>query len=246
MKFVVGDIHGEITKLRQLVHKIEKYPVDRLIFIGDCLDKGENSKQTLQFLAELSGKYQCDFILGDHEYAWMKFINYGEYQEFILKYGGKTTMRDFEISKLDSQLVYKKIYSPFSDFFNRLKKFVILDRYIVSHSGINPILLDKDNLDQLDEKEFIFQRHTFIETKKLIGGKRFIFGHTAFSAPWYDGYKIAVDTGAVYSEMAPLTAFETEEEFFLDNLGLKKYLVDFDISVRPDIIHQGADIKDNE
>lgn len=246
MKFVVGDIHGEITKLKQLMGNIEKYPIDRLIFIGDCLDKGENSKETLQFLDELSDKYQCDFILGDHEYAWLKFINTGEYREFILKYGGKTTMKDFGISKLSPQLAHKKIYSPFRDFFSRLKKFVILDHYIVSHSGINPIFENNDNLDQLDEKEFIFQRNTFIETKRLIRGKRFIFGHTAFTDPWYDGYKIAIDTGAVYSKISPLTAFETEEEFFIDNFGLRKRLVDFDISVRPDIIHQDGVNKDNE
>lgn len=240
---MVGDIHGEITKLKQLVGNIEKYPVERLIFIGDCLDKGENSKNTLQFLNELSGKYQCDFILGDHEYTWLKFINSGEYREFILKYGGKVTMRDFGISKLDPQLAYKKLYSPFKEFFDRLKKFVILENYIVSHSGINPILADNDNWEQLDEKEFIFQRNEFIGMKRLIKNKKFIFGHTAFTAPWYDDYKIAIDTGAVYSKIAPLTAFEIEEEFFINNIGLRQDLVDFDISANPDIIYQEGENK---
>lgn len=246
MKFVVGDIHGEITKLKQLVVNIERYPVERLVFIGDCLDKGENSKETLQFLNELSGKYQCDFVLGDHEYTWMKFINSGEYREFILKYGGKATIRDFGISKLDPQPAYKKLYLPFKDFFDRLKKFVILENYTVSHSGINPIFADNDNWKQLDEKEFIFQRNEFIRMKRLIKNRKFIFGHTAFTFPWYDSYKIAIDTGAAYSKTASLTAFETEKEFFIDNLGLRRDLADFDISARPDIIHQNGDVKGNE
>lgn len=239
MKFVIGDIHGEITKLKQLVRNIERYPVGRLVFTGDYLDKGENSNDVLQFLNELCDKYHCDFVLGDHEYAWLKFINSGEYREFILKYGGKTTMKDFGMPKLDSQLAYQKLYSPFTNFFDRLKKFVILENYIVSHSGINPILVNHDNWEQLDAKEFIFQRNTFIEMKKLIKKKKFIFGHTAFTAPWYDGYKIAIDTGAVYSKTAPLTAFEIEEEFFMDNFDLRRDLADFDISILPDIIHQG-------
>ena len=246
MKFVIGDIHGEITKLKQLVGNIERYPVDRLIFIGDCLDKGENSKETLKFLHELSGQYQCDFILGDHEYAWLKFIKSGEYREFILRYGGKATMRDFGILKLDPQHASQKIYSPFKDFFTRLKKYVILDSYVVSHSGINPIFIDDKNWEKLDEKEFIFQRNLFIEVNRLADGKRFIFGHTAFVDPWYDGYKIAIDTGAVYSKLASLTAFEIEKEFFIDSSGLRRNLVDFDISVRPDIIHEGRDDKNKE
>lgn len=243
MIFVVGDIHGEIAKLRQLVNNIEKYPVDRLIFVGDCLDKGENPKETLMFLHELSGRHQCDFILGDHEYAWLQFINSGEYREFISIYGGKVTAENFGISELNPQWAYEKLYLPFKEFFDRLKKFVVIDNYIISHSGINPIFADKKDLEQLDEKEFIFQRNPFIEMKRLVDGRRFIFGHTAFINPWYDGYKIAVDTGAVYSKIFPLTAFETEEGFFINNFGFKKDLADFDISVRPDIIHEGGNDK---
>ena len=246
MKFVIGDIHGEVTKLRRLIHNIERYPIDRLIFIGDCLDKGENSKEVLKFLHKLSGKYQCDFVLRDHEYTWLKFINFGEYREFISIYGGKVTADNFGISELSPQQAYKKLYLPFKDFFDRLKKFVITDNYIISHSGINPIFADSRDLEQLDEKEFIFQRNSFIEMKRLVGGKRFIFGHTAFADPWYDGYKVAIDTGAVYSKTAPLTAFEIKKEFFIDSSGLRRNLVDFDISVRPDIIHKDEGIKDNE
>lgn len=238
MKFVIGDIHGEITKLKQLMGKIEKYPIERLVFIGDCLDKGENSKETLRFLNELSGKYQCNFILGDHEYTWLKYIHFGEYPEFILKYGGKTTMRDFGITKLSSQSAYKKIYLPFKVFFNNLKKFTILGDYIVSHSGINPAVVGNNNWEELDEKEFVWQRDEFLKMRMLIKGKKFIIGHTAFRFPWHDGFKIAIDTGAAYSRTAPLTAFEIKKGFFINHFGQRQNLSDLDILARPVIIRK--------
>ena len=47
MKFIIGDIHGEITKLKLLVKFIKDIDdKPELIFIGDYLDKGESSKKT--------------------------------------------------------------------------------------------------------------------------------------------------------------------------------------------------------
>ena len=48
MTFVIGDIHGEITKLKALINNIfylDKNP--HLIFIVDYINKVENSKEVL-------------------------------------------------------------------------------------------------------------------------------------------------------------------------------------------------------
>lgn len=224
MKFVIGDIHGEITKLKQLIVVLEKLGIDRLVFVGDYIDKGEDSKATLLFLNQLSKKYKCDFLLGNHEYAWLRFIKYGEYQDFLLKYGGKTVMRDFKIDRLTRRLAQQLLYLPHQLFFDQLKKFLIIGEYFICHSGINPELIQVRDWDKLDEKEFVFQRQAVIEYRGLFGGKRLIFGHTAFQQPFYDGFKIGINTGAGFIENGPLTAFEIDSKFFINNNGEKQML----------------------
>ena len=97
MKFIIGDIHGEITKLKLLV-KFIKDIVDRpeLIFIGDYLDKGESSKKTLDFLIQLKNELKCVFIEGNHEYQWLNVSKENNIEEYLLKYGGKLTINSFE------------------------------------------------------------------------------------------------------------------------------------------------------
>ena len=59
MKLVIGDIHGEIKKLSDLVNFILKsHSNPQFIFIGDYLDKGENVKETLNFLMEIQQNYE--------------------------------------------------------------------------------------------------------------------------------------------------------------------------------------------
>ena len=68
MIFVIGDIHGEILKLKKIISNIlnmGKYPT--LVFIGDYIDKGENSKEVLDYLLDLQTKENCIFLWGNHE-----------------------------------------------------------------------------------------------------------------------------------------------------------------------------------
>ena len=224
MKFVIGDIHGEITKLSRLIAVLEKHGIDQLIFLGDYIDKGENSKKTLIFLEELSQKYKCVFLLGNHEYAWLQFIKSGEYQDFLIKYGGEKTMQDFRMSELPPQAAKMALYFPHQQFFNGLKKFLIVGDYVISHSGINPRYYDMKNWDKLDEKEFVFQRYNVISYDGLMQGKKQIIGHTAFPKPFVDEFKIGIDTGAALVKNTPLTAFAIEGEYFINHFGEKQNL----------------------
>lgn len=239
MKFVVGDIHGEITKLKQLISQISQYPIEELFFVGDYLDKGENSKETLSFLQEVATHYRCTFLQGDHEYAWLRFLKYGEYEQFLLRYGGKTTMRDFGITKLEPKIVKKKLYLPFQHFFQQLRPYVVLNGFIISHSGINPAFATRPRWETLGKEEFLFRRFDFIGYDKLVKARKFIFGHTAFVSPYYDGWKIGIDTGAVYPRSGILTAFEINEEYFLNNQGYTMNLSDIDSSACPILVNVG-------
>jgi serine/threonine protein phosphatase 1 len=57
--FAVGDIHGCLDKLTLLMGMIEPdREKDILLFLGDYIDRGTESKRVVDYLIELAGRYR--------------------------------------------------------------------------------------------------------------------------------------------------------------------------------------------
>ncbi len=235
MNFVIGDVHGECTKLRALINNIisvDKQP--NFIFIGDYMDKGEDAYSTLKYLMQLSQEYNCIFLRGNHEYCWeLANDNNDKYAESLTKYGGKNTINS--ISKGSSFLETKKIlFTEFRSFFDLLKNYYAIGDYIITHSGLPPKLYNT-TIEKIPTDQFLYNRYDFIRFDKLYFNKKIIFGHTGFYSPYYDGYKIGIDTAACYLETQPLTAFCTNEEFFINSNNETSQLSSINQAVCPAI-----------
>ena len=50
----IGDIHGEIEKLNELLRQLEPKACDTLVFLGDYIDRGNHSKEDDERLITLS------------------------------------------------------------------------------------------------------------------------------------------------------------------------------------------------
>jgi serine/threonine protein phosphatase 1 len=167
--------------------------------------------------------------MGNHEYYYIQYIKKGMYKEKILKYGLETTFKDFDMS-FDN--IKEKLYLPYRAIFDNLKFFYETDEYFISHAGISLDSVDKD-FNILSADKFLFNRYGFLNYKKKIHNKISIFGHTGFNYPYYDGYKIGVDTSAVYTKENRLTAYCLEEKFFINNKNEKLYLKNIKIDRTP-------------
>ena len=236
MKFVVGDIHGEISKLKKLIlhiTSIDKTP--DLIFIGDYLDKGEDVKQTLLYLNELSKRYSCTFILGNHEYLWMTLHEtFSESSEYLIKYGGLQTVNSFQCK--DVIETHKILMNDFGDFFSKLLPYWMDEKYIAVHSGILPERYN-NNISSIQIENLLFNRYDFLSIEKLYLNKfRVIFGHTGFYYPYCNEYKIGIDTAACFLETQPLTAFCIENNSFYNSDNLIYSEHSFNINTCPNII----------
>lgn len=221
MNYIVADIHGEITKLESIVNYIIGYDSSaKFIFIGDYVDKGENAKETLDFLTAFKNDRDCVFLWGNHEYCWMDIR---QYKSYLLKYGGLNTIRSFNGGSVEE--VSEKLRNNYSSIFDSLVNYQIVGKYIVTHSGVPPECYSADALKEAGTIKFLFNRYDFINEKSLVSDQyKVIFGHTSFFNPYSDNYKIGVDTGACYLEDQPLTAFCVEEELFL-NSNRESYLL---------------------
>lgn len=65
--FAIGDIHGCSTLLDELLEVIRPTPEDRLVFLGDYVDRGPNSRGVLDRLITLRDNPRVVFLRGNHE-----------------------------------------------------------------------------------------------------------------------------------------------------------------------------------
>ena len=68
---VIGDVHGCIRELEKLIKVLKPEKNDRMIFLGDLINKGPDTKSVLNLARSLKG-YS---ILGNHEYRLLKFYH---------------------------------------------------------------------------------------------------------------------------------------------------------------------------
>jgi serine/threonine protein phosphatase 1 len=187
--FVIGDIHGCLDMLKRLLEKIPWNPSrDRLIFLGDYIDRGEDSKGVIDFLIDLTkASPHVECLMGNHESLFLDYIEGGEDEVTFLFNGRMSTLNSYRKNgEMD-------IPEDHLAFIKSLKIMIELDEYYIVHAGLKPgIALEKQSTrDRLWIREdFVFSDYNF--------GKKIIFGHTPFTLPFVMHNKIGLDTGAVF------------------------------------------------
>ncbi len=222
MTYVIGDIHGELDKLVNLLKIIQENYTSKLIFIGDYIDKGYYTKEVIDYLLMLSKQVECVFLRGNHEYMFDRALKGNQKaMNFFQKYGGESTLKSYLKDKYTGKFSHdfsglEQVISPTHlAFIHNTIPCYETDNYLVVHAGVNPqdFCLNENNED------IYFIRYDFINYTDKIIDKRIIYGHTASIEPYFDKYKIGIDTGAAYPEYGHLSAYCLEEGFTINELA---------------------------
>jgi len=94
--FAIGDIHGGLKALLQVLNKIEIQEDDKLLFVGDYVDGWSESAQVIQFLIELSQKISCVFIKGNHDVWCEDWLRSEHVDKTWYMHGGKETIESYQ------------------------------------------------------------------------------------------------------------------------------------------------------
>jgi len=214
---VFGDLHGAITPLRRLLARIQPQQGDTLLFLGDYIDRGENSRAVLDHLMRLEEDYHCIFLKGNHEdmflraYRSMNALDGDETmitEEMLLWLGngGITTLRDFEGGWPGE---------PYVRWIEKLRLFHETDTHYFVHAGLRP----GGPPEATTDSDRMWIREPFLGSD-YNWGKRVVFGHTVqIGQPLVQPNKIGIDTGAFAAKVGRLTCLILPEGRFVFHSG---------------------------
>ncbi len=220
MLYAIGDIHGELRKLEQLLSRLGLEAGDRLIFLGDYVDRGPDSAGVVSRLIDLSRHYDCTFLLGNHESMLLDFLGFRGAAYFggdaFLMNGGDRTLASYGyFSRPDPKPQSFALPPAHERFYRNLAAYHVEGGYLFVHAGLSEKVLQSGDLGfalrRSRFEDLLWNRSTAELPHNL--GVTIIYGHTPardLSVRWNEPFAIGIDTGAVYG--GPLTALRLPDE----------------------------------
>lgn len=199
----IGDIHGCLDRLQNLLTQVDPQPQDQLVFLGDYVDRGPDSCGVIDFLIVLAEKFPTTiFLRGNHEQMFLDFLTADLGYGFLIN-GGQDTIDSYE---------RRRSFPPpreHLDFLNNLQLYWETDEYIFVHAGLRPGIA----LQEQSSNDCLWIRREFMESS-YDWGKTVVFGHTPQSEPLLTESRIGLDTGAVYGGRLACCDVERREFWF--------------------------------
>jgi serine/threonine protein phosphatase 1 len=90
----VGDVHGNLSALRGVWEALAARGRPHAVFLGDYINKGEQSAEVVQELLACSRAGRATLLMGNHEAALLDALDTGDLAAF-LKMGGAMTIRSY-------------------------------------------------------------------------------------------------------------------------------------------------------
>jgi serine/threonine protein phosphatase 1 len=98
----IGDVHGCIHALDAILGPMKPAPADTLVFLGDLIDHGRNSKEVLERITELQSACRVVLIQGNHEEMMQWARNDAKALDYWQNHGGAPMLSSYRFpGKID-------------------------------------------------------------------------------------------------------------------------------------------------
>lgn len=169
--YVIGDIHGRADLLSVLLTRIEPQPSDHVVFLGDYIDRGHESRSVVETLLAYRKSVDATvtFLMGNHESCLLQTLQDHRRHSWILGMQGLSTIRSYSeeaarqiesaISELGPTMITEKPELPYEKFFSmmpadhihffqELNLYVKDEGVVCVHAGVSPDCQDLANENQ--------------------------------------------------------------------------------------------------
>ncbi|MFT5661607.1 MAG: serine/threonine protein phosphatase 1 [Sulfurimonas sp.] len=193
--FVIGDVHGCYHTLMNLLQQLPENA--ELIFVGDLCDKGNFSKDVIEFV--INNNYPC--VKGNHEHLFEKYIldavqnNISSPWSSDKRFGGLECIKSYAN---DIELIKKHLA-----WIKNLPLYLEIEKYFITHGFALEYYEHKDNQEHYND--FLLNRYyegDVVQKSEIIN----IFGHCTFDDVIDGGNFFCIDTSCAYGKK--LTAIQ--------------------------------------
>lgn len=231
--WAVGDIHGRFDLLLPLVEAmvadLHTSRADRkmVIFLGDYIDRGPDSRGVLRLLAGLSRSQGVEwrFLKGNHEQAMLEFLEDPSKGARWCEYGGDRALQSWGLrvpelahrteawERVAADLRHK-LTKPKLAFLEDLELSVTVGDYFFAHAGARPGVA----LDRQMSEDLMWIRQPFLESPSEFE-QVIVHGHTPTKAVHADHRRIGIDTKAYDSGVLSALRLEGRQRDLLQAVG---------------------------
>ena len=202
--FAIGDIHGCLAQMQALLDQVTALNAEApIIFVGDYVDRGEDSAAVLRALFALRDDPRFTCLAGNHEDMMLAFVDQpSEKGERWLRYGGMQTLASFGVggvsmsSKGDAitaaaEALKSAMGPDLLAWLRDLPRMTQNGNVAVVHAGADP-----NTPIALQGARTLSWGHRDFDTQPRQDGIWVLHGHTIVDSPVARDGRIAIDTGA--------------------------------------------------
>jgi serine/threonine protein phosphatase 1 len=225
--YAVGDIHGRLDLLDELLARIDAdialrpTPKPRYVFLGDYIDRGPSSRETIDRLIEHGATHESVFLKGNHELIAIKCLSDRSLFDQWLRLGGLETLVSYglppetlangkQIAEIQSAFHHALPQTHFR-FFRDLKNSFECGDFFFAHAGVRPGV----ELLQQMESDLLWIRGEFLSSDDDFG-KIIVHGHTPTREIEVGPNRINIDTGAFATGRLTCLVLEGESLSVID------------------------------
>lgn len=226
--YAIGDIHGRLDLLDQLLEQVERDNAARsraethLVFLGDLIDRGPSSCQVVERLRTYRPRGMSTvFLIGNHEEVLLRLLG-GEKGLWTswLQFGGAECLRSYgvDVEKVAREeeagalrQIATAIPSEHAEFLRSFADTFRFGDYLFVHAGIRPGV----ELDAQKAIDLRWIRHPFLEDESD-HGMTVVHGHTISPAIEERPNRIGIDTGAYRTGVLTALGIEGAERWYIN------------------------------
>jgi len=225
--YAIGDIHGRLDLLvalmAQITNDAERFEDARkvkLVFLGDYIDRGEQSREVLDALSQMAAlkSSRLVFLRGNHEDALRYFLYAPTEGAEWFDYGGLQTLASFGIRPPQLRQGKRDLFRVRSELANAISGYESLFDAMVNshrsgdvfftHAGVDP----SKSLEEQSPRTLMWG-HAEAQSPNPIAGVRIVHGHYDADDVVSQSGRICVDTGAYYSGCLSAVRLDDGEAF---------------------------------